>query len=107
MEKWKFMGSYGLNNSNKKIVETINMMKMHHCNVPMILLQHRNNITWRSFNETRSPFQIDQWITKTLDLILECKVINYWISSDYSAIIILLKFQTIKKPIFKDINTIS
>ena len=40
------------------------------------------------------PFQLDQWLTNSLEYVLDSKVVNYGIPSDHSAIQLKLKFST-------------
>ena len=80
---------------------------MYDLYAPLTFFNHKNRVTWRSFNKEKVPFQLDQWLTNSLDLIKHSKVVNYGIPSDHIAIQIKLKFNTKKRTILKNLNNIN
>ena len=62
------------------------MLRIHDLYDPLTFFNHKNCVTWRSFNKEKIAFQLDQWLTNSLDYVLDSKVVNYGIPSDHSAI---------------------
>ena len=106
MENCKNIGYFGLNSRNDKGLETLNMLRIHVLYAPLTFSNHKNRVTWRSFNKEKMPFQLDQWLTNSLYFVLDSKVVNYGISSDHSDIQLKLKFSTKKKTIQKNLDNI-
>ena len=77
---------FGLNNRNEKRLEVLKMLRMHDLYSPLTFFNHKNCVTWQSFNKEKIAFQLDQWLTNSLDYVLDSKVVNYGIPSDHSAI---------------------
>ena len=92
MENCKNIGYFELNSRNDKGLETLNMLRIHVLYAPLTFSNHKNRVTWRSYNKEKMPFQLNQWLTNSLDFVLDSKVVNYGISSDHSAIQLKLKF---------------
>ena len=43
------IGTFGLNNRNGKVVEAVNLLRMHNLHAPLTLYSHKQNVTERSF----------------------------------------------------------
>ena len=82
------------------------MLRMHDLYAPLTFFNHKNCVTWWSFNKVKIPFQLYQWLTNSLDYVLDSKVVNYGIPSDHSAIQLKLKFSMKKKMILKNLDNI-
>ena len=82
------------------------MLRMHDLYAPLTFFNHKHYVTWRSFHKEKMPFQLDQWLTNSLDYVLDSKVINCGIPNDHSAIQLKLKFSMKKKMILKHLDNI-
>ena len=51
MENCKNIGYFGLNSRNDKGLETLNMLRIHVLYAPLTFSNHKNRVTWRSFNK--------------------------------------------------------
>ena len=80
------IGRLGLDNADEKGLEAIHILKSHNLKAPLTYFDHKDKIIWRSSNEQKTPFQLDQWITNNMIFIIDAKVVDYGIPSDYSAI---------------------
>ena len=63
----------------------------------MTSFEHKNIVTWQSFNGSNTPFQLYQWIVSHFNHVRDCKDIKYGVPSDYSAILIRVKFKNSEK----------
>ena len=90
----KNIGTFGFDNRNKKGVEAVNLLRMNNFSAPLTFFDHKNLVTWRSFDGKNTPFQLDHWITNKMGHIKDCKVVNFGVPSDHSAVKIVLKFKT-------------
>ena len=79
---------------------------MYDLYAPLTFFNHKKRVTWRNFKKEKIPFQLDQWLTNSLDFIKDSKVVNYGIPSDHSAVQLNLKFSTKKKTMLKKLNHI-
>ena len=52
------------------------MLRMHDLYAPLTFFNHKNCVTWRSFNKDKISFQLDQWLTNSLNYLLDSKVVN-------------------------------
>ena len=59
--------------------------------------KHKHIVTWKIFDGSNTPFQLDQWITSHLNHVHYCKVIKFEVPSDHSVILIEVKFKNLKK----------
>ena len=100
------VGKFGLNNRNAKGVEAVNLLRTHNLYAPITFFKHKHVVTWKSFDGSNTPFQLDQWITSHLNHVHDCKVIKFGVPSDHSAILIKVKFKTLKKKIMACNNNI-
>ena len=100
------MGPHGLDNINETGSEAINILRSHNLKAPLILFNYRDKITWRSFNELNTSFQLDQWITSNMKFITDTKVVDYVIPSDHSAVRVFLKLTLKQKRIIISKNSI-
>ena len=65
------IGPQSLDNVNEKGLEATNILRSHNLKVPLTFFNHRGKITWLSFNEQKTPFQLDQWITNNMKFIVD------------------------------------
>ena len=100
------IGPQSLDNVNEKGLEVINILRSRNLKAPLTFFNHRDKITWRSFNELKIPFQLDQWIINNLTFITDAKVVDYGIPSDHSAIRVFLKLTIKQKKIAISKNSI-
>ena len=91
------VGIFGLNNRNAKDVEAVNLLRTHNLYAVMVFFKHKHVVTWKICNGSNTPFQLDQWIMSHLNHVHDCKVIKFGVPSDHSAILINVKFKTLKK----------
>ena len=82
------------------------MLRMHDVYALLTFFNHKNCVTFRSFNKEKMSFQLDQWLTNSLDYVLDSKVVSYGIPSDYSAMQQKLKFTMKNKTILKHLDNI-
>ena len=59
------VGPNGINTSNKKGKEAINLVESFNFNTPLTYFNHRFKHTWRGFDSSNKQRQIDQWITNS------------------------------------------
>ena len=82
---------HGLDNINEKGLEAIIILRSHNLKAPLTFFNHRDKITWRSFNELKTSSQLNQWINNNMTFITDAKVVDYGISCDHSAVRLFLK----------------
>ena len=92
----KNVGKFGLNNRNSKGVEAVNPLRTYNLYAPMTFFKHKHVVTWKIFDGSNTPSQLDQWIISHLNNIRDYKVIKYGVPSDHSAILIKVKFKILK-----------
>ena len=56
IEICKNIGCFGLNNRNEKGIEVLDMLRMHDLYAPFAFFNHKNCVTWRSFNKEKDRF---------------------------------------------------
>ena len=100
------VGKFDINNRNAKGVEVVNLLRTHNVYAPMTFFKHKHVVAWKSFDGSNTPFQLDQWITSHLNHVHDYKVIKFEVPSDHSAILIKVKFKTLKKKIMACNNNI-
>ena len=76
------IGSHGLENVNEKGVEAINILRSHHLKALLTFFNHRDKVTWRSFNEQKTLFQLDKMVTNNMKFIIDTKVVDCEIPND-------------------------
>ena len=94
----------GVNTSNKKGKEAINLLKSFNFKTPLTYFNHKFKYTWCGFDSSNKQYQIDQWITNSNRFVKDAKVTDLGVPSDHSAILIKVFFK-IKRP--KPKNTIT
>ena len=82
------VGPNGVNTSNKKGKEAINLLKSFNFKTPLTYFNHKFKYTWRGFDSSNKQYQIDQWITNSMEYVKDAKVTDLGVPSDHSAILI-------------------
>ena len=96
-DKKDIVGNHGLKKRNMKGEEALNLLRSHKFYASSTFFDHKYYTTWKSFDGLNKSFQLDHWITNSLSIIKDAKVIDYGVPSDHSAIILILKFPKEKK----------
>ena len=91
------VGKFVLNNRNAKCVEAVNLLRTHNSYAPMTFFKHKHVATWKCFDGSNTPYQLYQCIMSHLNHVHDCKVVKFAVPSDHSAILIKVKFKTLKK----------
>ena len=95
-DKFSCIGKHGFKNRNSKGTEAINLLNMHNLFASSTFFQDKNYTSWRSFDGKNTPYNLDQWITNSLENIQDSKVVDFGIPSDHSAMLLCLKFKNPK-----------
>ena len=90
------IGKFRLNNRNSKGVKAVNLLRTYNLYAPMTFFKHKHLVTWKSDDGSNTPFQLDQWKTSHINHIYDCKVVTYGVPSDHNAILVKVKFKTLK-----------
>ena len=84
----KNIGKIGINNRKYKGVESVNHLIIFNLYAPTNFFKHKNVVTWKMFDCSNIPFQLDQWITSHLNHVYDYKVAKYGVPIDHSANVI-------------------
>ena len=92
------IGPYGINNRNAKGKDLLFLLNSIKFIVLLTYYRHENYNTWRSFNTTRSPHLLDNFILSQSFFcqVKYCKVVNIGMDSDHTAILTSFKPTAIK-----------
>ena len=99
------LGHQELDNCNVKCKYLLFLRKSNKFIVLLNYFKNINYTTWRSFNSTRSPHMLENFICSRLFFrrVKYCKVVNIGICSDHTAILTIFKITAVK---FKAIEKI-
>ena len=92
------IGTHGLDNRNAKGKDLLFLLKSIKCRVLLIYFKHRNCTTWRSFNSTRYPHMLDNFICSRpfFCWVKDWKLVNIGMRSNHTAILTTFIFTSIK-----------
>ena len=92
------IGPNGINNRNAKGEDLLFLRNSIKFRVLLTYFRHNNYTTWRSFNSTRYPHVIDNFICyrKLLCRVKDCKLVNTGMHSDHKSILTSFKITEIK-----------
>ena len=88
----------GINNRNIKGRELLCLYKTNNLKILLSYFKHNNYITYRSFNDKKSAYMLDNFICfdQLFKIISDCKVTKLGVRSDHTAIITKLRLTSIK-----------
>ena len=92
------IGPNGINNRNVKGKDFLFLLKSNKLKLLLTFFKHRNYITYRSFNQLRTPHMLDNFVCseKFFKRVKDCKVVSTGVRSDHSAIQVTFKLTSIK-----------
>ena len=92
------IGPNGINNRNGQVKDLLFLLNSIKFRVLLTYFRHKNYTTWRSFNSTRYPHMLDNFIFSWpfFHQVKDCKVVNIGMRSDHTAILTSLKLIAIK-----------
>ena len=92
------LGPHGLDNLNLKGREILYLYESNNFKILLSFFAHTNYITYRSFNESKTPHMLDNFIScgKFFKTISDCKVNRLGVRSDHAAIMTQFRLTAIK-----------
>ena len=92
------IGPNRIDNINGKVKYLLFLLNIIKLRVLLTYFRHKKYTTWMSFNSTRSPHMIDNFIfsQKFFCRVKDCRVVNIGIHNDHTAILTSFKITSIK-----------
>ena len=92
------LGLHRLDNRNLKGRELLYLYKSNNFKILLFFFAHTSYITYRSFNESKTPHMLDNFIScgKIFKRISDCKVNRLGVRSDHAAIMTQFRLTAIK-----------
>ena len=92
------LGPHGLDNRNLKGREILYLYESNNFKILLSFFAHTNSITYRSFNELKTPHMLDNFIScrKIFKIISDCKVNRLGVQSNHAAIMTQFRPTAIK-----------
>ena len=91
------LGAHGIDNRNTKGRELLYLYKTNNLKLLLSYFKHRNYVTYRLFNESRTAHMLDNFMCcdNLFKRISDCKVTRSGVRSDHTAIVAKFRIMSI------------